>query len=82
MIEKFEKEIQDHKVRIAVIEESEVNRLKEEQNIKEELYENHGKRKNYFQVPNLMTRQRSNSRRHKAVPDFEAEDLAMKENEK
>ena len=48
MIEKFEKEIQDHKVRIAVIEESEVNRLKEEQNIKEELYENHGKRKNYF----------------------------------
>ena len=63
MIKQYQQDIYDFKVRISVMEESEVKRLANEQAQAEELFYNHGKKKGYFQTPNMSSRNRSSSRR-------------------
>lgn len=67
MIEGYETEIKEFKHRLELLEQKEVQRLAEEAAQREELFNNHGKSKSYFLVPNLATRARSNSRRFRQL---------------
>ena len=64
------------------MEEKEVQRLKKEKEIKEERFENHGRLKSYFQVPNLSLRSRSNTKRFHELPDEEALEIEKKNRER
>lgn len=74
MVEKYQQELSQWKIRMVKLEQAEVNRLAKENAYAEELYNNHGKPKTYFKVPKLATRVRSNSRRFKKLDDTQKED--------
>lgn len=63
MIQQYQQDIYDHKIRLKVMEASEVQRLADGQAQAEELFNNHGKKKGYFQTPNMSSKNRSSSRR-------------------
>ena len=67
MIQHYKQDIEDYKQRMYELEQQEVTRLAKETSYREELFNNHGKPADYFKVPALFTRTRSNSRRFKKL---------------
>lgn len=62
-ISQYESELTEFKIRLYQMEAAELQRRGKEAAYAEELANNHGKPKSFFQAPNLSTRVRSNSRR-------------------
>jgi len=59
MIQEYEKELEEYRLRLLEMEQAEIQRLAEEAAYKEELAKNGGKPLSYFQVPKLNTKTRS-----------------------
>lgn len=58
MIDRHVEEIEAFKVRLSELERTEIGRLDQEVQDKEELFNNHGKTKNFFNAPMLHTKKR------------------------
>ena len=82
MVNEYQKELDHWKHRLHLLEQEEVKRLQKESEHREELFNNHGKPKAFFQVPLLQTRARSNSRRfRKLTAQQEADQEELKKRE-
>jgi len=51
MIENYKRELEEYRLRLLKLENTEIQRLAKESALKEELFNNHGKPLSYFKVP-------------------------------